>query len=66
MDVCAYGAIQWGGTRAAKKAEVNAALCKGDGLCCSTCPTGAIVLRHYTDQEVFNQIDAALSEAWSS
>jgi heterodisulfide reductase subunit A len=66
MDVCAYGAIQWGGTRAAKKAEVNAALCKGDGLCCSTCPTGAIVLRHFTNEEVFSQIDAALSEAWSS
>jgi heterodisulfide reductase subunit A len=66
IDVCAYDAIHWGGTKAAKKAEVNPALCKGDGLCCSSCPTGAIVLRHFTDQEVFNQIDAALSEAWTS
>ena len=66
IDVCRYDAIHWGGTRAAKKAEVNAALCKGDGLCCSQCPTDAIVLRHFTNQEVFNQIDAALSESWSS
>jgi len=66
IDVCTYDAIHWGGTKAAKKAEVNPALCKGDGLCCSNCPTDAIVLRHYTNQEVFNQIDAALSESWSS
>ena len=66
IDVCTYDAIHWGGTRAAKKAEVNPALCKGDGLCCSQCPTDAIVLRHFTNQEVFNQIDAALSESWSS
>jgi heterodisulfide reductase subunit A len=66
IDVCTYDAIHWGGTKAAKKAEVNPALCKGDGLCCSNCPTDAIVLRHYTNQEVFNQIDAALSESWST
>jgi heterodisulfide reductase subunit A len=66
IDVCRYDAIHWGGAKAAKKAEVNPALCKGDGLCCSNCPTNAIVLRHYTNQEVFNQIDAALSESWSS
>jgi len=66
IDVCTYGAIRWGGTKAAKKAVVNPALCKGDGLCCSNCPTDAIVLRHFTNQEVFNQIDAALSESWSS
>ena len=66
IDVCSYDAIHWGGTKAAKKAEVNPALCKGDGLCCSVCPTDAIILRHYTNEEVFNQIDAALSESWSS
>jgi len=53
-------------TKNGKKAEVNPALCKGDGLCCSKCPTDAIVLRHYTNGEVLNQIDAALDDAWSS
>jgi heterodisulfide reductase subunit A len=66
IDLCSYDAIRWGGTKAAKAAEVIPALCKGDGLCCSACPTDAIVLRHYTNQEVFNQIDAALSETWSA
>ena len=66
IDVCTYGAIHWRGKKGNKTAEVNPALCKGDGLCCSNCPTDAIILRHYTNQEVFNQIDAALSESWSS
>ena len=45
---------------------MNPALCKGDGLCCSKCPTGAIHLKHFTDEEVLSQIDAALSESWGS
>jgi heterodisulfide reductase subunit A len=65
IDVCTYDAIHWKGKKANKTAEVNPALCKGDGLCCSNCPTDAIVLRHYTNQEVFSQIDAALSESWT-
>jgi heterodisulfide reductase subunit A len=66
IDACSYGAIHWCGKKTNQTAEVNPALCKGDGLCCSNCPTDAIVLRHYTNEEVFNQIDAALSESWSS
>jgi heterodisulfide reductase subunit A len=66
LAACTYDAIHWRKTKQGKKAEVNPALCKGDGLCCSNCPTDAIVLRHYTNEEVFNQIDAALSESWSS
>jgi heterodisulfide reductase subunit A len=61
MTACRYGAISWNETSEGKKALVNPALCKGDGLCCAKCPTDAIVLRHFTKQEVFNQIDAALA-----
>ncbi len=63
VAACTYGAIHWQKTPAGDKAEVNAVLCKGDGLCCAKCPTGAIVLRHYTDEEVLNQIDAALFDS---
>ena len=48
-------------TTRGKKAVVNPVLCKGDGLCNAKCPTGAIGLKHYTDDEVFRQIDAALA-----
>ena len=58
---CTYGAIQMRPTPSGPKAEVNAVLCKGDGLCCAKCPTTAIVLDHYTDDAVFAQIDAAFA-----
>ena len=35
-------------------------LCKGDGLCNAKCPTGAISLKHYTDEELVAQIDAVV------
>jgi heterodisulfide reductase subunit A len=61
ITACTYGAIEFCETPRGKKARVNPILCKGDGLCCAKCPTNAIVLKHYTDEEVFCQIDAALS-----
>jgi heterodisulfide reductase subunit A len=66
IDACTYAAIHAKKTKTGDKAVVNPALCKGDGLCCSKCPTDAIVLRHFTNEEVFNQIDAALSDSWGS
>ena len=66
IDACTYAAIHAEKTKTGDKAVVNPALCKGDGLCCTKCPTDAIVLRHFTNEEVFNQIDAALSESWGS
>ncbi len=62
ITACRYEAISWTETPAGKKALVNPALCKGDGLCCAKCPTDAIVLRHFTNEEVYRQIDAALAD----
>jgi len=59
MTACAYGAIEFRTVGQRKAAVVNPALCKGDGLCNSVCPTGAIMLKHFTDQELLSQIDAA-------
>ncbi len=59
ITACAYGAIEFCETPKGKKARVNPILCKGDGLCNARCPTNAITLKHYTDEEVFGQIDAA-------
>jgi heterodisulfide reductase subunit A len=66
ITACTYDAIHWKETPVGKKAEVNPALCKGDGLCCAKCPTDAVVLRHFTNEEVFSQIDAALSDGRGS
>jgi heterodisulfide reductase subunit A len=45
-----------------RKAWVNPVLCKGDGLCNAKCPTNAIYLKHFTDEEVLCQIDNAFPE----
>jgi len=62
VDACAYGAIELKSTKRGPKAEIIPILCKGDGLCNSKCPTGAIQLMHYTDQELSQQIRAALHQ----
>ncbi len=62
ISACTYGAIEFRETPQGKKAWVNPVLCKGDGLCNAKCPTNAIVLKHFTDEELLNQIDAAVPE----
>jgi len=60
ISACAYKAIEFRKTRQGKKAVVNPVLCKGDGLCNAKCPTGAIYLKHFTDEDLLSQIDAAV------
>jgi heterodisulfide reductase subunit A len=62
ISACTYDAIESRETRQGKKAAVNPVLCKGDGLCNVKCPTGAIRLKHFSDEELFAQIDAAVPE----
>lgn len=59
ISVCNYGAIEFYETETGKKAMVNPILCKGDGLCNTVCPARAISLKHFTDDEIFCQIDAS-------
>jgi heterodisulfide reductase subunit A len=62
ISVCTYDAIEFHETPRGKKAKVNPILCKGDGLCNSRCPTAAISLKHFTNEEIFSQIDAAFPD----
>lgn len=59
ITACTYEAIELRNTPAGIKAWVNPILCKGDGLCCTKCPTSAIALKHFTDEALLSQIDAA-------
>jgi heterodisulfide reductase subunit A len=60
QSVCQYGAIELQDTAQGKKASVVSVSCKGCGACNSRCPTGAISLKHFTDAEIFSQIDAVV------
>ncbi|MBM4307927.1 MAG: CoB--CoM heterodisulfide reductase iron-sulfur subunit A family protein [Deltaproteobacteria bacterium] len=62
ISVCKCSAIEFRDTPQGKKAWVNSVLCEGDGLCTAKCPTGAIQLKHFTDEDLVAQIDAALRE----
>jgi heterodisulfide reductase subunit A len=59
VSVCNYGAIELVDTARGKVAKVNPVLCKGDGLCNAKCPTSAIFCKHFTNDEINAQIDAA-------
>jgi heterodisulfide reductase subunit A len=61
ITACAYDAIDFVDTPKGKKARVNPILCKGDGLCTAKCPTNAIFLKHFTDEALCSQIDAAIT-----
>jgi len=61
ITACTYGAIDFHDTPRGKKATINPILCKGDGLCSAKCPSGAVFLKHFTNDQVFGQIDAALA-----
>ena len=63
ITICSYGAIGFYETPAGRKARVQPVLCKGDGLCNAKCPTAAIQLRHFTDEEILHQLAAAFPDS---
>lgn len=56
--LCPYTAITFNEQK--KVSEVNAALCKACGTCVAACPSGAIVARHFTDEQIYAQIEGML------
>ncbi len=62
ITVCTYGAIDFYESPQGRRARVNPVLCKGDGVCNTVCPTSAVSLKHFTDEAIWSQIEAAVAE----
>ncbi len=57
-ELCPYTAIEYDPEK--KRSHVISALCKACGTCVAACPSGAIKGRHFTDQQIFAQIEGVL------
>lgn len=57
--LCPYTAISY--IEAKKVSEVNSALCKACGTCVAACPSAAIAGRHFTDEQIYAQIEGILA-----
>jgi heterodisulfide reductase subunit A2 len=58
-EVCPYSAIEFDPVK--KRSHVISAVCKACGACAVTCPSAAIKARHFTDDQVFAQIEGVLA-----
>ncbi|HSL96653.1 MAG TPA: CoB--CoM heterodisulfide reductase iron-sulfur subunit A family protein [Thermoleophilia bacterium] len=58
-ELCPYTAIEFDDEK--HKSHVISALCKACGACVAACPSGAIKARHFTDQQIFAEIQGVLA-----
>ncbi len=57
-ELCPYTAVEY--DKVTKRSHVIYAMCKACGACVAACPSGAIKARHFTDQQIFAQIEGVL------
>jgi heterodisulfide reductase subunit A len=60
--VCPYNAILSSDRKAKKPPTIIQAACAGCGACAAECATDAIVMRHFTDEQILAQVDAILAD----
>jgi heterodisulfide reductase subunit A len=58
-ELCPYSAIEYDEEK--KRSHVISALCKACGACVAACPSGAIKARHFTDAQIFAEIEGVLA-----
>ncbi|MBN1653152.1 MAG: 4Fe-4S dicluster domain-containing protein [Deltaproteobacteria bacterium] len=59
IGLCAYGAIEFDTRRGIS--VVNDAVCKGCGSCAGYCPSGAAKIGHFTDKQIFAEVEGLLA-----
>ncbi len=58
IGLCPYSAIEFDDRRSIS--VVNHAVCKGCGSCAGYCPSGAAKIRHFTDKQIFAEVEGLL------
>jgi heterodisulfide reductase subunit A len=58
-NVCPYHAIK---IDTDNGAIVDDIMCRGCGLCAAVCPSGAITIRYYRNEQYADQIDSILEK----
>jgi heterodisulfide reductase subunit A len=58
-ELCPYTAIEFDAEK--KRSHIISALCKACGACVAACPSGAIAARHFTDAQIFAEIEGVLA-----
>jgi heterodisulfide reductase subunit A len=58
VPLCPFSAITFNHEK--KVSELNAALCKGCGTCVAACPSHAAEQHHFTDEQIFAEIEGVL------
>jgi len=61
-ELCPYSAIDYDAEK--KRSKIISVMCKSCGCCVAGCPSGAIKARHFTDKQIFEQIEGVLE--WAS
>jgi heterodisulfide reductase subunit A len=56
--LCSLAAISFDEEK--KVTVINDVLCKGCGTCAAACPSSAILARHFTDEQLFSEIEGVL------
>ena len=57
-ELCPYSAIEF--DEAEHHSRIISAVCKACGCCVAACPSGAITGRHFTDEQIYAQIEGVL------
>lgn len=57
--LCPYDAISFDATE--RVSAVNETLCKGCGTCVAACPSSAIAGRHFSDEQIYAELEAVLT-----
>jgi heterodisulfide reductase subunit A len=61
IGLCPYSAIEFDERHGIS--VVNEAVCKGCGSCAAHCPSGAAKVKHFTDRQIFAEIEGLLSRS---